>query len=106
MFTGTDSDTFWLTITNTILGLVTLICVVAMGSGLYQDVKARVLARRRVRVTADDHAFVLPRLGITMADGGERIDRRRTSAGQTLPGQGPQDDPAKDDPGNIWRSNN
>ncbi len=101
MFTGTDSDTFWLTITNTILGLVTLICVVAMGSGLYQDVKARVLARRRVRVPADDHAFVLPKLGITRADGGERIDAPRRSKLQ-----GGKDEPSGDDPENIWRSNN
>ena len=101
MFTGTDSDTFWLTVINAILGLVTLICVVAMGSGLYQDVKARVLARRRVRVTADDHAFVLPKLGITMADGGERID-----VPQATKPQAGENDPTREDPANIWRSNN
>jgi len=30
--------------------------------------------RRRAAASADDHAFATPELGLTMADGGKRID--------------------------------
>ena len=76
MYGADGPDTFWLNFTNIALGLVTLACVLAIVSGLVHE-----LASRRRRRTAgkrdaatDDHAFVSPELGLTMADGGTRID--------------------------------
>ncbi len=71
-----DFETFWLTATNIVLGLVTLVCCVALFHGIYLDLKARLATKRAaVPVTTDDHAFVIPMLGVTMADGGERTDK-------------------------------
>ena len=66
-------DTFWLDFVNIGLGLVTLLCVLLVGSGVVRELRYR-LARRRTAV--DDHAFETPELGLTMADGGKRIDRQ------------------------------
>ncbi len=73
MFNFNDPNTFWLNVTNIVLGLVTLICCVAVGRGVYQDIRARL--RKRVPLRLDDHAFVISELGVTMADGGERLDK-------------------------------
>ncbi|HTX99329.1 MAG TPA: hypothetical protein VMG09_04870 [Bacteroidota bacterium] len=76
-----DFDTFWLTATNIALGLVTLVCLVVLGRGLFLDLKVRLAARRtRLAVPADDHAFVVPMLGVTMADGGERVDKKNAGS--------------------------
>ena len=73
-----DPSTYWLTITNIALGLVTLICCVAVGIGVAQE-----LAAKRKKKTAlsrldnevadlltsyDGHAFHIPTLGVTMAE--------------------------------------
>jgi hypothetical protein len=75
-----------LTITNIALGLVTLICCVAVGIGVAQE-----LAAKRKKKTAlsrldrevadlvssyDGHAFHIPTLGLTMADGGEELGKK------------------------------
>jgi hypothetical protein len=69
----TGPDTFWLDFVNIGLGLVTLLCVLLVGFGVVRELRHR-LALRRTFV--DDHAFEAPELGMTMADGGKRIDRR------------------------------
>ena len=66
-------DTFWLDFVNIGLGLVTLLCVLLVVSGVVRELSYR-FARRRTAV--DDHAFETPELGMTMADGGKRIDRQ------------------------------
>jgi len=81
-----DPSTYWLTITNIALGLVTLICCVAVGIGVAQE-----LAAKRQKKTAlsrldsevadlvssyDGHAFHIPTLGVTMADGGAKIEKK------------------------------
>jgi len=82
-----DPSTYWLTITNIALGLVTLICCAAVGIGVVQE-----LAARRKKKTAlskldrevadlvasygDGHAFHVPGLGVTMADGGEELGKK------------------------------
>ncbi len=66
-----DPQTMWLNVTNLALGVVTLLCVLAVGWG----VATEVLARVRKPATGDDgHAFWNPDLGWTMADGGKRLD--------------------------------
>jgi hypothetical protein len=82
-----DPSTYWLTITNIALGVVTLICIVAVGVGVVQELAAR--ARKRaalgkldaevadlVASYTDGHAFDIPSLGITMADGGEKFGKK------------------------------
>ncbi|HEX9190438.1 MAG TPA: hypothetical protein VGB87_25400 [Vicinamibacteria bacterium] len=72
MYGPDGPDTFWLNFTNIALGLVTLACVLAIAGGVVRELLLR--RERRAAVAADDHAFATPELGVTMADGGERID--------------------------------
>lgn len=74
MYGADGPDTFWLNFTNIALGLVTLACVLAIVTGVVHELSGR---RRRQAAEADDHAFASPELGLTMADGGERIDRTK-----------------------------
>jgi hypothetical protein len=82
-----DPSTLWLTVTNIALGVVTLICIVAVGIGVVQELAAR--ARKRAAGAAldhevanlvssfnDGHAFHVPSLGVTMADGGEELGKK------------------------------
>jgi hypothetical protein len=96
MFDFNDPNTFWLNVTNVILGLVTLICCVVVGRGVYQDIRARL--RKRAPVTVDDHTFIIPELGITMADGGKRLEGKMKDRGNGAKTAG--------DEGNIFRSEN
>jgi hypothetical protein len=73
MFDINDPNTFWLNVTNIGLGVVTLICLAVVGYGVVQEVLVRV--RKRRTIEADDHAMLVPELGLTMADGGERIEK-------------------------------
>ena len=81
-----DPATYWLTVTNIALGVVTLICCAAVALGIFQE-----LAAKRKRSSAmsqidhevadlvasyDGHAFNVPNLGLTMADGGEPIGKK------------------------------
>jgi hypothetical protein len=83
-----DPSTLWLTITNAALGVVVLICCVAVAIGVFQELNAK----RRKAVAAskidrevsdlvasfqDGHAFHLPELGVTMADGGEEFGKKK-----------------------------
>jgi len=79
-----DPSTYWLTVTNVVLGLVVLVCCVAVAVGVVQELAARrrkaVAASELDREVADlvsaygGHAFQVPGLGVTMADGGEKLD--------------------------------
>ena len=81
-----DPSTYWLTFTNAALGVVVLICCIAVGIGVFQELAAR---RKKARATAqldqevsdlvtafDGHAFHVPSLGVTMADGGEPLEKK------------------------------
>jgi hypothetical protein len=71
---------------NAALGLVVLICCAAVALGVLQELAAR----RRKRASAaqldrelteligsyDGHAFHIPTLGVTMADGGEPMKQK------------------------------
>jgi hypothetical protein len=80
-----DPQTLWLNLTNLALGVVTLACVLVVAYSVLLEVRER--ARRRAAAGAgldqemrellggfDDHALHLPQLGLTMADGGEKIE--------------------------------
>ncbi|HTP33079.1 MAG TPA: hypothetical protein VMJ75_12965 [Candidatus Acidoferrales bacterium] len=84
-----DPSTYWLTVTNVVLGIVTLLCCAAVGVGIFQEVVAR---RRKAAAASqidrelaglvssmgDGHAFHVPTLGVTMADGGEEAGKKET----------------------------
>ncbi len=72
MYPPEAADGFWLDFTNIGLGLVVLICVLVVVGGIVRELAHRVSRGKRL---ADDHAFETPGLGVTMADGGKRIDR-------------------------------
>ena len=82
-----DPSTYWLTFTNAALGVVVLICCVAVAIGVIQEIAAK---RKKASAMSgldrevndlvnsyrDGHAFRLPELGLTMADGGENVDKK------------------------------
>lgn len=76
MFNSMDSETLWLTITNVGLGIVTLICLIAVGIVVSKEIFADVRSKVRIPQLQDDHSFMLRDLGITMADGGKLIDEK------------------------------
>jgi hypothetical protein len=81
-----DPSTYWLTFTNIALGVVTLICCAAVAGGILQELAARrkkkaALANLDLEVTSlvnsfGGHAFDVPGLGVTMADGGEELKKK------------------------------
>jgi hypothetical protein len=86
-FSVNDPSTYWLTFTNAALGIVVLICCLAVGIGVLQEVAARRKKRAvstqidreltdLVNSFQDGHAFHTPGLGITMADGGEELKKK------------------------------
>ena len=68
-----DSSLFWLNVTNIVLGIVTLVCCVAVGYEVIREIQARLRKRRSSSAPVNDHPLPLSKLGITMADGGKRI---------------------------------
>ena len=82
-----DPSTFWLTFMNAALGVVTLVCCIAIGIGVAQELAAR--RKKRAALSAldqevsqlvasyDGHAFHVPNLGLTMADGGEELKDKK-----------------------------
>ena len=99
MFDNFNSETFWLNATNAVLGLVTVVCLAIVGRVAFKEIYERVVAKRsRIPLEEDSHAFNLADLGITMADGGVRVDELQHTAhvcADKMP-----------DPANIFRSNN
>lgn len=76
MFDSMNSETLWLTITNFGLGIVTLVCLIAVGVVVTKEVFADMRSKVRIPQLQDDHSFMLNDLGITMADGGKIIDEK------------------------------
>ncbi len=76
MFDLSDPKTFWLNITNIGLGFVVFICCLAVGRAFLRDLFERRSQRVNAGVAFDDHTFMEPELGITMADGGEKRPKK------------------------------
>jgi hypothetical protein len=70
-----DPGTFWLNLTNVGLGVVTLVCCVVVGRAMFQDLAARIRQRSVERAEAEFELFSHPQVGLTMADGGEPVDK-------------------------------
>jgi hypothetical protein len=72
-----DPKTFWLNVTNIALGVITGVCILVLGKSLFQEIVARVRVDKRATAKVDDYSYMVPELGLTMADGGERVDKNR-----------------------------
>lgn len=70
----TYDEVFWLNVTNMVLGLATLICLLVIGYAVFKEIRGRVKANAEETSVADDHTFVIDGLGVTMADGGEKTN--------------------------------
>ena len=96
MFDSMNSETLWLTVTNVSLGIVTLVCIIAVGFVITKEVFAEVRSKVRLPKLQDDHSFFMADLGITMADGGTQIDEKENAKKYNM----------EDDEKNIQRSEN
>lgn len=68
----TYDEVFWLNVTNIVLGLATLICLVVVGYSVLKETRER-FRNAAAAEKVDDHAFLIDGLGVTMADGGEKV---------------------------------
>jgi hypothetical protein len=75
MFDTNDPAVLWLMITNFAMGAVVLVCFLLLGGAVVREILGRIRKPATHPFTSDDHAFQLPELGLTMADGGEREDK-------------------------------
>ena len=66
----------WQNITNMLLLAVALVAAVYVGIGAYKQARAKSRAMAGSFGHEDPHTLVLPDLGITMADGGEKIEKK------------------------------
>ena len=69
----TDSEILWLNLTNAGLGLATLAGIGVLAWSVVREVRERAKAHVAVH-ELDPHAAFIPELGLTMADGGEKVD--------------------------------
>jgi hypothetical protein len=82
MFDLIDPNTFWLNVINVTLGTVTLVCCIVVGYGVVQEIRKRNRGYKTNHVKTDDYRMFLTNLGITMADGGERIDEKQLTVSE------------------------
>jgi hypothetical protein len=82
MFNWNDPDTFWLNITDIVLGIVTLACLAFVGQAIFREVYAR-LAKRLPAATTETPSR--PDLAGTRPDDGRwrRTRRSRPQDGVT-----------------------
>ena len=80
MFDISDPKTLWLNLTNIALGLVTVVCLILIGKAAWADARSR--AGKVVDTALDSHAYTVDGLGLTMADGGERLDQDKQDKSQ------------------------
>jgi hypothetical protein len=87
-----ENWTMWLNITNFALGIVTLIALLVVFFAVGWDLLVRKVGKAREvnlnNIDADlkallqggSHSFSVPEFGLTMADGGERIEASKDKA--------------------------
>lgn len=66
--------TFWLLATNVLLGLAVIVCCVMIVWYLIRDMKRHKKEKKEESLVPPDYLKGLKDLGVTMQDGGERID--------------------------------
>jgi hypothetical protein len=78
----TDTEILWLNLTNAGLGLATLAGIGVLAWSVVRELAER--AKSRVPTHAlDPHSAFIPELGLTMADGGEKVDEDEEKAKET-----------------------
>jgi hypothetical protein len=78
VFDLSDPKTFWLNITNLGLGLVVVVCCIAVARTFLRELLDRRSQRVSEGMAFDDHTFMEPELGLTMADGGEKREKKES----------------------------
>lgn len=81
-FNSNDPAMIWLSVVNLVLGLVCLVCVSVIAYGVVREIAARMRLKLPLAGRELTHAFHVPDLGYTMADGGEPEDGRRPEPGK------------------------
>ena len=81
-FNSNDPAMLWLSTVNLVLGLVCLICLAVIVYGVLKEIAARVRMKVPLAGRELTHAFHVPDLGYTMADGGEPESGRRPETGK------------------------
>jgi hypothetical protein len=81
-FSSTDPAMLWLSTVNLVLGLVCLVCVAVIGYGVVKEIAARIRLKAPLTGRELTHAFHVPDLGFTMADGGEPEPGRLPETGK------------------------
>jgi hypothetical protein len=96
-----DNWTFWLNMTNFALGIITLLALVIVFGAVGWDLLVRKVHTAREQGNLDlstlngelramlnrSHSLYEPGLGLTMADGGERIDPAESQASDQKSGK-------------------
>jgi hypothetical protein len=82
MFDLIDPNTFWLNVTNVTLGAVTLVCCIVVGYGVVQEIRKRICEYKTNHFKTDDYRLFLTNLGITITNGGERIDKKQLTVSE------------------------
>jgi hypothetical protein len=78
MFDWSDPNTYWLNVTDIVLGLVVLACIAFVGQAVLREALARFSAK--FALPQDRHSLAVPELGLTMADGGEAVDNKQPNS--------------------------
>lgn len=78
----TDTEILWLNLTNAGLGLATLAGIGVLAWSVVRELAERAKSRAAVH-SLDPHSAFIPELGLTMADGGEKIDEDEEKAKET-----------------------
>ena len=74
-----NGETLWI-LMNWVLGIVALASFIVITLDIVRGVRLQLQGRRQT-VPNDDHAFDVPGLGLTMADGGERKPEKTEADG-------------------------
>ena len=78
----TDTEILWLNLTNAGLGLATLAGIGVLAWAVLREVAEKVKSRASAHAL-DPHSAFIPELGLTMADGGEKVDEDEEKAKET-----------------------
>ena len=70
----TRPDTLWLISVNILLGLAIIMCSVLIAMNFLKEIKKRKRQKSDQSKVPDDYLNGLKDLGVTMPDGGEKID--------------------------------
>jgi hypothetical protein len=67
-------DTLWLITVNVLLGLAIVVCLVMIAMSFLNEIRRNRKEKREERQVPDDYLKGLKDLGVTLPDGGKKID--------------------------------